>query len=50
VTDSSDCKKIDVVFKNRRVFDVNYMFIYLSQTWWSIESTRQNKRLYSFTS
>jgi len=33
----SDYKKIYVVLKNRRVFDEHHMFIYLSQTRWSVE-------------
>jgi len=41
VTDLSDYKKIGVVglLKNRQVFDQHYIFIYLSQTRWSIENT-----------
>jgi len=40
VTDSSDHKKIDVLLKNKRVFDDHYRFIYLSQTRWSVEHTQ----------
>jgi len=40
VTDLSDYKKIDVVLKNRPVFDEHYIFVYLSQTRWSVEHTQ----------
>jgi len=40
MTDLLDYKKIDVVLKNRRVFDEHYIFIYLSQARWSVEHTQ----------
>ena len=43
MTDLSDYKKISVVLENRQVFDEHYIFIYLSQTKWSIEHTYTQK-------
>jgi len=45
----SDDKKIGVVFKNRRVFDEHYVFIYLIQTRWSIERRHTHANDYSLT-
>jgi len=47
LTDLSDYKKIGIVHKNRQVFDEHYIFIFWSQTRWSMEHSRNRGHHYS---
>jgi len=48
MTDLSDYKKIGVVFKNKWMFNEHYIFIYLSQTRWSMQHCPHTRKRLSF--